>query len=113
MRIRLELDLPLPIGGASARPVHWDTPAAERDLTALVAVSYRGAVGVVLAARANHLVQLGLHQLVQHTEADPTSAPGVGQPASVGPLPGGGLALSGLRPSWALTGSPRPVPTPP
>jgi hypothetical protein len=76
-------------------------------------VSYRGAVGVVLAARANHLVQLGLHQLVQHTEADPTSAPGVGQPASVGPLPGGGLALSGLRPSWALTGSPRPVPTPP
>jgi hypothetical protein len=51
-------------------------------------VSYRGAVGVVLAARANHLVQLGLHQLVQHTEADPTSAPGVGQPASVGPPAG-------------------------
>ena len=45
-------------------------PAAERDLAALVAVTHRGPVGIVPALRADDLVDLGLHQLVQHAEPD-------------------------------------------
>ena len=68
VRIGRELDLVLTVDGARPRPAHRHALAAERDLAALVAMPHRGAVGDVAALCADDLVDLGLHQLVQHPE---------------------------------------------
>src|SRR4051812_32974420 len=71
VRIRVQLDLLDAVGAANARALDRHTPAAERDLTALVAVPHRGPVNDVPALRADDLVDLRLHQLVQHPEPNP------------------------------------------
>ncbi len=58
----------LAVGGAGTRALDRHTPPAERDLAAIVAMTHRAAVRIVPALRADNLVDLGLHQLVQHTE---------------------------------------------
>src|SRR4030095_1257812 len=45
-------------------------PATERDLAVVVSVTDGRAIPVVLALRADDLVDLGLQQLVQHPEPD-------------------------------------------
>ena len=70
VRIGRQRHLALAVGGPGPRPLDRDAPAAERDLAGLVAVTHRGAVRVVLALRADDLVDLLLHQLGQHAEPD-------------------------------------------
>ena len=70
VRIGVQLDLALAVGGPGARPADRHPAAPERDLAALVAVADRGAVGIVSALRADDLVDLGLHDLVQHAQPD-------------------------------------------
>ena len=70
VRIAHKLDLALAVGGASARALDRHAPPAERHLSILMAVAHRGPAKVVLALRADDLVDLGLHQLVQHPEPD-------------------------------------------
>jgi hypothetical protein len=62
-------DLGLTSGAAHARTLDCDTPPTERDLAVLVAVADRDAIGVVLDLRADHILDLRLHQFGQH--ADP------------------------------------------
>ena len=62
--------LALAVGAAHPRALDRNPPSAERDLAVLVAVADRGALGVVLALRADDLIDLGLHQLAQHAEPD-------------------------------------------
>src|SRR3954465_1032486 len=70
VRIGVQLDLALAVGGPGARPADRHPAAPEHDLAALVAVADRGAVGIVSALRADDLVDLGFHDLVQHAQAD-------------------------------------------
>ena len=70
MPIRLKLDLPGAIGRPGPWPAHRHSAAAECDLTALVTMPDRGAIRDVPALRANDTIDLGLDELVQHTEAD-------------------------------------------
>jgi hypothetical protein len=70
VRIRPQLDLVGAVGAPGSRSADRDAAPAERDLAALVAVPHRRAVRVVLAPGADDLVDLGLHQLVQHPEPD-------------------------------------------
>ena len=70
VRIGIQLDLALAVGGPGARPADRHPAAPERDLAALVAVADRGAVAIVSALRADDLVDLGLHDLVQHAQPD-------------------------------------------
>jgi len=71
VRVGAQLDLVLAVRGPRARPADRDAPATERDLAALVAVANRGADRIVLALRADDLVDLRLHQLVQHPKSNP------------------------------------------
>jgi len=68
--IGLKLDLVLAVGAARPRPADRHPPPTERDLAVLVPVPHRAAVRQVLALRADDLVDLGLDQLVQHTQPD-------------------------------------------
>jgi hypothetical protein len=68
MLIGRQRNLLLAISGPSPRPPHRDTPATERDLTSLVAMTNRRAIGVVLALRAHDIIDLLLHQLAQDAE---------------------------------------------
>ena len=70
VRIGAQLDLALAVGGPGPRPADRHPAAPERDLAALVAVADRGAVGIVAALRADDLVDLGFHDLVQHAQPD-------------------------------------------
>ncbi len=70
VRIGVQLDLALAVGGPGARPADRHPAAPERDLAALVTVADRGAVWIVSALRADDLVDLGFHDLVQHAQAD-------------------------------------------
>jgi hypothetical protein len=70
VRIGPKLDLVLAVGRARPRPADRDTAAAERDLAGLMAMAHRRPVGNVPALRADDLVDLGVHQLVQHAEPD-------------------------------------------
>jgi hypothetical protein len=69
MRIGVQLDLALAVGGPSARPADRHPAAPERDLATLMAVADRGTIGIVSALRADDLVDLGFHDLVQHAHA--------------------------------------------
>jgi len=62
--------LALSIGAANPRAIDPNSPATERHRALLVAVPAGGAVGVMLALRADHLVDLGGHQLVHDAEPD-------------------------------------------
>jgi hypothetical protein len=68
--VRLKRQLALVVGRAHPGAADRHAPAAERDLPVLVAVTHRGPVGVVLALRTDDLVDLGLHDLVQHPHPD-------------------------------------------
>ena len=70
MLIRRQLHLAAPVRGPDPRALHTNPPATERDRPVLVAVTDRRAVGIVMALRANDIVDLRLHQLVQHPEPD-------------------------------------------
>jgi hypothetical protein len=68
--IALKRQLLAAVGRAHPGALHPDAAAAERDLTGLVPVPDGETVGVVLAARADDLVDLGLQQLAQHAQPD-------------------------------------------
>ena len=70
MLVCLQLDLGLAIRGPHPRPLHVDTTSTERHLATLMAMTHRRPLGVVLAPRAHHIVDLLLHQLGQHAELD-------------------------------------------
>jgi hypothetical protein len=63
--------LALAVGAAYPWPLDLDAAAAERHLARLVPVPHRSALRIVLALRADHLVDLLLHQLGEHAEPDP------------------------------------------
>jgi hypothetical protein len=52
------------------RALNPNTPPAERDLPILVAMTHRGPIPVPLALQTDHLIDLGLQQLAQHTQPD-------------------------------------------
>ena len=56
--------------GSDPRPLDLNPPAAQRDLTILVAVADRTTVRVPLPLRADHLVDLLLEQLPEHPQPD-------------------------------------------
>src|SRR6266540_3468751 len=62
--------LALAVGAAYPRPLDLDAPAAERHLTRCAPVAHGNALRVVLALRADDLVDLLLHQLGEHAEPD-------------------------------------------
>ena len=68
--VRAQLDFLAAVDGASARTPHRHAAPAERHFAALVPVPNRVAIAIVAALRAHDLVDLGLHQLVQHSESD-------------------------------------------
>ena len=68
--IRLDGQLVLVVDGAHPRPAHADAPAAERHRPVLVTVTHRDPVGIMLALRADDLVDLELHQLMHDPEPD-------------------------------------------
>lgn len=70
MRVGRQGHLAAAVGGPGPRALHADTPAAERDLAGLMPVAHGRPIGVALALRANNVVELGLHHLSQHTQAD-------------------------------------------
>ena len=70
MPVRRELDLRLAVRGPNPRPLDPDTTAAERDLASLVAVTHSHALRVVLALRADDVIDLLLHQRAQHAQPD-------------------------------------------
>jgi hypothetical protein len=65
--VGLHRQLLLVVGGAHPRAAHRHAAAAERQRPVLTTVTLRRAVGVVLALRADDLVDLGLQQLVHDT----------------------------------------------
>jgi hypothetical protein len=68
--IGLKRQLGLAVGAARPRTLDRDAAAAERHLARLVSVPDGAALGVVLAPRADDLVELLGHQLGQHAEPD-------------------------------------------
>ena len=70
MRVGRTRQLGLPVGATRARPPDRDPTAAEDHLPGLVAMTHRDPIGVLPALRADHLDDLFLHQLGQHTEPD-------------------------------------------
>jgi hypothetical protein len=68
MLVGAERDLLAVVRRPDPRALHPDAPPAERDLTRFVAATDRDAVRVVLALRADDLVDLRLHQLLQHAQ---------------------------------------------
>jgi hypothetical protein len=71
MRVGLKRQLAATIGAPDPRPPHRHTPAAERDLARLVPVAHRRTVGIMLALRPDHPIDLLFQQLDQH--ADPNT----------------------------------------
>jgi hypothetical protein len=69
-------DLGLVVGTAHPRALHANVPATEPHLTVLVAVSGRYAISVVLALRADRVVDLFPRRLAQHAEPDAEPALG-------------------------------------
>src|ERR671937_1255340 len=70
MLIALKRHLRLAISRSDPRPADPDPPATECHLAVLVAVTNSHAVRVVLAPRADDLLDLGLEQLAQDTQPD-------------------------------------------
>ena len=68
MLVGRELNLGLAVSGPDPRPANLDATAAERHLAVLVTVTHGGPLGVVLALRADHVVDLLFHQLGQYPE---------------------------------------------
>src|SRR4051794_31302363 len=68
MRVAGKLNLMPAVGRARPRPADRHSTAAERDLAGFVAVPNRRPVRDLAALRADDLVDLGLHQLVQHAK---------------------------------------------
>ena len=68
--VALNRQLALVVGRAHPRATDRDPPAAQGHRPVLVAVTDRDAIGVVLALRADDLVDLELHQLVHDAEPD-------------------------------------------
>jgi len=66
----VERDLALTLGRAHARTADRHAAGPEGDRARLVAVAGGAAAGVVLALRADDLLDLGLHQLVEDAEPD-------------------------------------------
>ena len=59
-----------PVDGARPRPVDRHSPPAECDLTGVVAMPHRDPIPIVTALQSHDLVELLLHQLLQHAEPD-------------------------------------------
>ena len=68
--IGLKLHLGLAVRGPNPRSPHLDTTATERHLAILVAMTHRRPLGVVLALRADDVVDLLGHQLLEHAKPD-------------------------------------------
>jgi hypothetical protein len=68
--VALNGQLALVVGAAHPRAAHRHAPATEGHRPVVVAVADRDATGVVLALGADDLVDLELHQLVHHAQAD-------------------------------------------
>src|SRR3954451_11769059 len=68
--VRPKLDPPRAAAGAGPRPLDRHAPPTERHLAALMAVTHRPTARIVLALWAHDLIDLGLHELVQHPQAD-------------------------------------------
>jgi len=68
MLIALKRQLRLAIGRPDPRPADLDTPATERHLPILMAMTNRDTVRIVLAPRTDDPLDLGLEQLPQHTQ---------------------------------------------
>ena len=66
-----ELHLLGAVGASDPGALDGDPAPAERDRAFIVAVAHGASLGIVTALRADHLIDLGLHQLGQHAEADP------------------------------------------
>jgi hypothetical protein len=66
----VERDLALTLGRAHARTADRHAAGPEGDRARLVAVADGAAAGVVLALRADDLLDLGLHQLVEDAGPD-------------------------------------------
>lgn len=99
MRVRSKRDLLLGVGGPDTRTLHRDAAAAEGDLTGLMAVAHRGAVGHLGALRSDDLGHLSFQHLGQDPEANADSSPSF---AALTSSP----SRSSHRPalSWRLTG---------
>jgi hypothetical protein len=83
--VRLQLDLTRAVDGARPRPLDRHAAPTERPLAALMAVAHRPTVRIVLALRADDLIDLGLHEFVQHPRPTPTlsaNSPSLAAPAS-------------------------------
>ena len=65
-----EPDLLAAVGAAHARALDRDTPAAERHLAGLLPVADGRALGIMLPARPDDVIDLLGHQLLQHAEPD-------------------------------------------
>jgi len=70
MLIGLKMHLGRAVRGPHPGPLDLDASATKRDRTVLVAVAHRSPVGIVLALRANDVVDLLGHQLLQNAEPD-------------------------------------------
>ena len=70
MLIGLKLHLGLAVRGPHPRPLDLDTTATERHLATFVAMPDRRPLGVVLALRADDIVDLLGHQLLEHAKPD-------------------------------------------
>ena len=66
-----EADLLGAVGASDPGAFDCHPAAAERHLALIVAVAHGASLGIVTALRADNLIDLGLHQLAQHAEADP------------------------------------------
>jgi hypothetical protein len=70
VREGLERELALLVGASHPRAADRHAAGPEGDRGALVAVSLGAASGIVAALRSDHLLDLGLHQLVKDAEPD-------------------------------------------
>ena len=70
VRIRGEWHFARVVGGTHTWPLHSDPAAAEGDLAGLVTVAHRGPLGDLRVLRSDDLVDLALHHLGQHAQAD-------------------------------------------
>src|SRR4051794_12992662 len=70
MPVRAQLDLPGTVSAADPRAADRHPPTTQRDLPILMAMAHRRALPIVATLRSHDLVDLGLHELVQHSQPD-------------------------------------------
>ena len=70
MRVGLKRQLRLAVGAPGPRPADRHSAPTERDRPVHVPVAARGPLGVMAALLAVYLVELLLHERVQHAQSD-------------------------------------------